>query len=75
MKGPKFKMLEEEFNISFNDTIFITDSTGDIVEAREVGYKSIGIRTGVHSKEELLELNPEIVVDSFEELEKYIEKY
>jgi len=66
-------MLEEEFGISLEDSVFVTDSTGDIVEAREVGYKSIGITTGVHHRDELKRFEPLVVVDDFKELEEFVE--
>ena len=73
LKGPKFKMLEEEFGTSPEDSVFVTDSTGDIFEAREVGYKSIGITTGVHHRDELERFEPLVVVDDFKELEEFVE--
>ena len=68
LKTDKFKMLEKEFGIKPSDTIFITDTIGDIKEAREVGYESIGITTGHHDEELLKSENPLKIVHSFEEL-------
>jgi phosphoglycolate phosphatase-like HAD superfamily hydrolase len=68
-------MLEKDFDISSRNSIFITDTTGDIEEAREVGYKSIGITGGVHPKKILESSNPLFIVDSFVELESKLEEY
>ena len=73
-KTDKIKMLEEEFNISKKDTIFITDTIGDIIEARMVGYKSIGITTGHHDRRLLETENPVIIVDSLLEFSDLVKK-
>jgi phosphoglycolate phosphatase-like HAD superfamily hydrolase len=73
LKTEKFKILEKEFYISSNDSIFITDTIGDIIEAREVGYKSIGITGGSHCRKTLVTEKPVCIVDSFLELKKNLE--
>jgi phosphoglycolate phosphatase-like HAD superfamily hydrolase len=72
LKAPKFKLLEKDFGINPEDTVFVTDSTGDIFEARSVDYKSIGITTGVHNFQELSEENPILIINNLSELRKYL---
>ncbi len=74
LKTEKFKILENKFNTNSKNSIFITDSLGDIKEANEVSYKSIGVTFGVHKKEILEEGNPEKVFDSWDEIFNYLEK-
>lgn len=72
LKTKKFKILEKRFDISSDNSIFITDTIGDIIEAREVGYKSIGITGGSHSREVLETENPICIVDNFLELKEVL---
>jgi phosphoglycolate phosphatase-like HAD superfamily hydrolase len=68
-------MLEKDFDISSRNSIFITDTTGDIEEAREVGYKSIGITGGVHPKKILESSKPLFIINNFVELQNRLEEY
>jgi len=79
LKVDKFKMLENEFGISPEDTVFVTDTIGDVREAREVGYKNlIGITTGHHDEEILKtddnEKNGEVkVIHSFDKIKDLLD--
>jgi len=53
-KVEKFKMIFEKYKIKANETLIITDTVGDIKEAREVGMKSIGTSWGAHEPERLI---------------------
>ncbi len=78
LKVDKFKMLENEFGVSPKDTVFITDTIGDVREARGTGYKNlIGITTGHHDEEILTsddnKENGEVkIIHSLKELEKFL---
>lgn len=71
-KIEKFKKILHENNYSIDDIILITDTLGDIVEANKVGLKSIAVTYGFHSKKTLQQGNPFKIVDSVEELERYL---
>ena len=68
-KLDKFKSLIKDYSLEPADVIFITDTKGDILQAREakIGH-IIGILGGWQDKKTLARANPEIIVDSFEEL-------
>ncbi len=51
-----------------NESIFVTDTLGDIREATEATIQSIGVSWGFHDKETLLQGNPFAVVESATEL-------
>ncbi len=72
-KLDKFKSLIKDHSLEPNDVIFITDTSGDILQAREakIGH-IIGILGGWQDKKTLARANPEIIVDNFQELPKEI---
>jgi phosphoglycolate phosphatase len=74
-KTKKIKKLLADYKISSKDAIFITDTTGDIMEARECGVESIAVSWGLHDKENLLKEKPFALVDTPEELEEKIEEF
>ncbi len=70
----KLNMLLEKYKIIPNDTIFITDTIGDVKEAKECGIRSIAVTWGFHDKETLSEANPLAIVDNPEDLTDVIRK-
>lgn len=48
------------------ETVFITDTAGDILEARTVGIPTLAVTFGYHSREILAPLNPTYLVDSWD---------
>lgn len=62
-KVEKLHMLLQSHNATPTDTIFITDTLGDIREAAEVGVKCIGVSWGFHSRATLEEGKPLLIVD------------
>ena len=71
----KIKNIIEKYNLSPENAIYITDTTGDMIEARASGVECIGVSWGLHDKEDLLEERPFAVVDTPEELEEKIEEF
>lgn len=71
-KSVKIKNLLELYSIDAYNAVFITDTLGDILEAHEAGVRSVGVLWGLHDRETLEKGNPEIVIDSPEDLEKTI---
>lgn len=74
LKTEKFKFLLNKYNLEKENFIFITDTLGDILEANEVGIKTIAVDFGFHSREFLLKGNPFKIVSSFPEIILEIEK-
>lgn len=74
-KIEKFKMIFKKYNLESEDCIFITDTLGDILEANEVGLKTVAVDFGFHCEKTLKEGNPIEIVSSFDELSEVINKY
>lgn len=71
-KSKKFRVILEKYDINKDEIIFVSDTAGDVVEAREVGIKTIAVDFGFHERERLAKYNPYKIVSSFEELKKEI---
>lgn len=71
-KITKFEMLRDQFGIDFDETVFITDTLGDIKEGNKVGVKVIAETFGFHSRERLAQGSPYKIVDSWKEIEQEI---
>ena len=74
-KTEKIKMVFEKYKTNAQNCIFITDTLGDIKEAREAGAKSIAVSWGFNNRDILEKGNPLVLVDKPEEIEKEIENY
>lgn len=75
-KSKVFKLthLLEKYSLQKEDAVFITDTLGDVLEANEVGIKSIGETWGLHDRETIERGNPEVIIDNPEVLEETIKK-
>lgn len=71
-KVEKFKDFLKLYEVDTNNCLFVTDTLGDIREANKVNIKSIGITWGYQTESSLKRGNPIKIVDSMEELEKYL---
>ncbi len=74
-KVQKFLHLERVEDIDLSNALFITDTTGDVYEAEKVGLPVVAVSFGYHSRELLLTSPVRTVVDSWEELESYVERW
>ncbi len=74
LKTVKFRMLFEDYKLTKDDCIFVTDTLGDILEANEVGVKTIAVEFGCHDHKTLEKGNPYKIVSSFDEILKVIEE-
>ncbi len=63
-KVVKIKSLLEKYSIQQQDAVLITDTLGDIKEAKECGVLSIGVLWGLHEKKTLEKGNPAKIIDS-----------
>lgn len=73
-KHEKFKMLLEKYSLKHDECILITDTLGDILEAKTVDIKSIAVTWGYHQRELLEKGGSAAIVDDKDELLKQIEK-
>lgn len=74
-KVEKFKIIEDKFKIPRENSIFITDTLGDLREAATAGIKTIAVTWGAHTKETFTREkfdNLVAVVDTVGELKDYI---
>ena len=69
-KVEKFKMIFKKYKLKPHECLFITDTIGDIKEARKVNIKSIAVTWGYHSKELLSKQNPLAIIEKPNELLK-----
>lgn len=74
-KDEKFKAIFAKYGIEPKQTVFVTDTLGDINEAASVGLSSIGVTWGFQDRETLARGNPFAIVDSPQELPETIERY
>jgi len=67
-KVEKFKMCKLEYSVDLDETVFVTDTLGDIKEANKVGVRTIAVTFGFHPRERLLPAAPYQIVDSWDEV-------
>jgi phosphoglycolate phosphatase len=72
-KVEKFKLVFENYKVEPKQCIFVTDTIGDIIEARKVGVESIAVDYGYHERKRIQKVNPLKIVSSFSELRRAIE--
>lgn len=65
-KVKKIKLCLKKFKPS--QAFFITDTVGDIKEAKKARIKTVAVTWGFHSKKELAAANPDFIVNSPKEL-------
>ncbi len=64
-----FAKAKNLYGEDYDEIFIIGDTLLDIKTARHLGAKVISITTGSNSREELSELNPDYIIDRFEEIE------
>jgi len=73
-KIERFKMIFNNYNFAPEECLFITDTVGDILEAREANVESMVVTWGYHDKKLLLRYHPQAVVHNPDELLTAIDK-
>jgi phosphoglycolate phosphatase len=67
-KKEKIDHAREKYGIPRERTFYIGDTAGDILEARAAGVRSVAITWGWHSRERLVAVHPDFLVDAPEGL-------
>lgn len=67
-KIEKFKILINKYGLTRDNSFFITDTLGDILEANKVGLCTIAVDFGCHDRERLQQGNPLKIVSNFTNL-------
>lgn len=73
-KEVKFKMILSEEKLNPNECLFITDTIGDIIEARKLNIRVIAVTWGFHEKVVLEKEKPYKIVNNEKELLEAIHK-
>jgi phosphoglycolate phosphatase len=74
-KANKMKMVFDKYKVTNNDVLFITDTIGDIREAKYVNIPTFAVTWGFHDRVKLEKESPLKIIDSFQELSTEIDKY
>jgi phosphoglycolate phosphatase len=77
-KVEKFRMIQAKYDTHYDNTLFVTDSLGDLRDADEAGVRTIGVTWGMHDASTFTRESHDnlvAVVDSVEELERRIESF
>ena len=72
-KSVKIKNLLDEYKVNPEETFFITDSLGDILEGNECGINCIGVTWGIHNKDTLEKGRPKFIARDPRELLLHLE--
>lgn len=67
-KVEKLRGILSRHNVAPDEVVFVTDTLGDILEANEVGIRTIAVDFGFHDRERLARGNPYRIVSSFGEI-------
>ncbi|MDI6603293.1 MAG: HAD family hydrolase [Patescibacteria group bacterium] len=68
------KRAEENFDFTCNNNVFlIGDAPQDMKAEREAGVETIGVTTGIYSKEQLEDAGADFVVESLKDKNKILE--
>ena len=62
----------KKLNIDYSNTVIIGDSKNDILAAKSANIESIAVSYGYNYNEHISTYNPDIVVDNFEYILKYL---
>lgn len=74
-KDEKIRIVFERYGFDAARAVFVTDTLGDIREARTVGVDSIGVSWGFQRSENLKKGDPFRIVDTPEELSRTVRDY
>jgi HAD superfamily hydrolase (TIGR01549 family) len=73
-KIEKFKLLLKKYDLKPADCLFVTDTLGDILEAKKVDITTIAVDFGFHDRAVLTEGQPAAIVSNITELQNTIDK-
>lgn len=67
----KINLIKDK-NLDLSNGYFIGDTETDVLTGRNLGLKTIAISTGIRSKERLINLNPDYLIDDIKEITNII---
>jgi phosphoglycolate phosphatase len=74
-KKAKFKILFNECAHKPDNCVFVTDTLGDLLEAKAVNIRTIAVTWGYHDEIRLKSGNPDTIIHNFDELAESIDKF
>lgn len=74
-KEKKIGMIFAQHHVVSEDCVFITDTLGDIREARKAGVEAIAVTWGFHERERLQKGDPWRIIETVQELVPAIDSY
>ncbi|MFA6410584.1 MAG: HAD hydrolase-like protein [Candidatus Buchananbacteria bacterium] len=74
-KIEKIKMVFKEYKVTAKDCLFITDTLGDLKEAKKMKVKSVAVTWGFHDKKTLAKGLPVAIVSQPDDLVKQIDLF
>jgi len=69
-KVDKINKFVEKFGINKEQTYYIGDTVGDIIEGKKAGVKTVGVCWGYHAAEEFEISHPDYLLEEIDELVK-----
>ena len=67
-KKEKFEHLRDNHGVVIAQSVFITDTLGDVLEANEINLKTIAVTFGFHDRKRLEKAHPYAIVDTWNEV-------
>ena len=67
-KTEKFRFIFRKYGVEAADCLFVTDTLGDLREAREVGLPSVAVTYGFHGRWTLIQGKPRYIIRQFQQL-------
>lgn len=74
LKSDKFSLLLQHYQVQPTECVFITDTLGDIMEAKHVRIPCIGVTWGYHDEQLLQPGHPQAIIDYPSQLKGAIEE-
>jgi len=72
-KTKKIRLCLKKFNLKPSEAVFVTDTIGDIKEAKKVKLKTMAVTWGFHKKKSLIKVKPTFIADKPSDMIKVIE--
>ena len=72
-KIKKINMLFSDYDLRPEECIFVTDTLGDVIEAKSAGVKTLAVTWGYHGEMKLREGRPTKIIHEFGELAQAVE--
>lgn len=71
-KVEKFKSILEKHTLLPDECVFVTDTLGDILEAREVAVKTVAVDFWYHDAKLLQQGNPHAIISKFDHILQHV---